>query len=63
MFFYFFVPRGNVDAGELIALMTVPTVLLPGIGQTLELGVGGRKRRLDCLWAPELNLGVSCICS
>lgn len=36
----FSVPRGNVDAGKLMALMIVPMVSLPGTGQTLELGVG-----------------------
>lgn len=46
-----------MDAGELVALMIVPEVPLPSTGQTLELGVGER-RRLDCLWAPELNLRV-----
>lgn len=38
-----FCPWGNVDAGELMALMNVPMVSLPGTGQTLELGVGGRE--------------------
>lgn len=51
-----------MDAGELMALMIVPMVSLPGTGQTLELGVGG-KRRLKWFSAPELNLEFSWICS
>lgn len=38
-----FCPWGNMDAGELMALMIVPMVSLPGTGQTLELGVGGKE--------------------